>query len=176
MSNTLRGKHELEHGKLLASENTELIWGWDSPAGRLRAKRRTRLISDGANLGPGKLALEIGCGTGMFTEMFAKTGTEILAVDISPDLIGKAKERGLDTHQVKFVEQQFEALELENRFDAVIGSSILHHLEIELALPRIFSLLKPGGHFSFAEPNMLNPQVFLERTFSFLPIYKYIWG
>lgn len=65
-------------------------------------------------------------------------------------------------------------MELKNRFDAVIGSSILHQLEIKPALLRIFSLLKPGGYFSFAESNMLNPQVFLERTFSFLPIYWYV--
>ena len=29
----------------------------------------------------------------------------------------------------------------------------------------IYELLKPGGRLAFAEPNMLNPQVFAERTF-----------
>jgi SAM-dependent methyltransferase len=54
---------------------------------------------------------------------------------------------------------------VEGPFDAVIGSSILHHLEVDQALPKIYELLKPGGVVSFAEPNMLNPQVFVERRF-----------
>jgi peptidoglycan/LPS O-acetylase OafA/YrhL len=32
-----------------------------------------------------------------------------------------------------------------------------------ISLPFIFELSKPGGRASFAEPNMLNPQVFVER-------------
>lgn len=59
-------------------------------------------------------------------------------------------------------------------FDAVIGSSILHHLDIKKALEKIFFLLRPGGVFSFAEPNFLNPQVFLERKLRFLNMFSYI--
>jgi 2-polyprenyl-3-methyl-5-hydroxy-6-metoxy-1,4-benzoquinol methylase len=33
------------------------------------------------------IVLEIGCGTGNFTELFAKTGADIIAVDISQELI-----------------------------------------------------------------------------------------
>jgi SAM-dependent methyltransferase len=42
---------------------------------------------------------------------------------------------------------------------------ILHHLELERTWKKIFALLKPGGRLSFAEPNMLNPQIFCERHF-----------
>ena len=62
---------------------------------------------------------------------------------------------------------------MDGPFDAVIGSSILHHLEVNAALSKIFSLLKPGGRISFAEPNMLNPQVFMERKFTFLR--RWLW-
>jgi SAM-dependent methyltransferase len=47
----------------------------------------------------------------------------------------------------------------------VIGSSVLHHLDTDASFAKIHALLRPGGLMSFAEPNMLNPQVFLERTF-----------
>jgi 2-polyprenyl-3-methyl-5-hydroxy-6-metoxy-1,4-benzoquinol methylase len=161
-----RGKHEIDHGKMLAEGDPELIWGWKTPAGQLRAKRRAQLISSGADLRPGKLVLEIGCGTGMFTEMFAQSGATIMAVDISPALLDKARARGLPVNQVQFLEKSFEDCDLEGPFDAVIGSSVLHHLEIKSALDKIYSLLKPGGILSFAEPNMINPQVFLERKFS----------
>lgn len=57
----------------------------------------------------------------------------------------------------------------------MIGSSVLHHLDIEPALAKIYALLKPGGQMSFAEPNMLNPQVFIERKFAFVrPLFWYV--
>ena len=160
-----RAEHEIHHGELLASKDTELIWGWGTPAGRVRATRRAQLIGKGAKLGPNVHVLEIGCGTGMFTEMFAQTRARIVAVDISPDLLKKADARNLPKDTVHFMEKRFEDCDVDGPFDAVVGSSILHHLEVEKALQRIYELLKPGGAISFAEPNMMNPQVFVERKF-----------
>lgn len=164
-NNTQRSQHEIEHGRKLAQDDTELLWGWGTPAGRLRAQRRANLIANGAHLQPGIQALEIGCGTGMFTEMFAETGANLVAVDISSDLLEKASKRNLPPDKVQFLERRFEDCEVEAPFDAVIGSSILHHLDLEAALTKIYVLLKPGGIMSFAEPNMLNPQVFIMFKF-----------
>jgi hypothetical protein len=50
----------------------------------------------------------------------------------------------------------------------VIGNSILHHLDLDVALPKILSLLRPGGTMSFAEPNMLNPQIVLQKNVPWL--------
>jgi 2-polyprenyl-3-methyl-5-hydroxy-6-metoxy-1,4-benzoquinol methylase len=158
-----RAKHEIQHGEFLAGRDTELIWGWGTPAGRIRAKRRAKLIEIGARLGPDSSVLEIGCGTGMFTEMFAQTGCSIIAVDISAALLKKAEARKLPKKKVNFMQKRFEDCNVDSPFDAVIGSSILHHLELNDALSRIYELLKPNGIMSFAEPNMLNPQVFAER-------------
>lgn len=163
-----RAAREIAHGYLLAQEDPELIWGWGTPAGRLRAKRRAELIAAGAQLGPGIRVLEVGCGTGLFTEMFAATGAQLIAVDISPDLLVRAQARNLPPEQVQFLEKRFEACEVDGPFDAVIGSSILHHLEIEPALRKIYNLLKPGGVLSFAEPNMLNPQIFFQKNIPWL--------
>ncbi len=172
---TKRAMNEIAHGKELASKETEAVWGWGTPAGLIRAERRSKFIVDGAGLGAGQRALEIGCGTGNFTEMFAKTGANIIAVDISPDLLEKARSRNLPSDQVQFIEQRFEDSESTGPFDSVIGSSVLHHLDIQPALTKIFQLLKPGGRLSFAEPNALNPQVFLERKFYFIkPIFGYV--
>jgi 2-polyprenyl-3-methyl-5-hydroxy-6-metoxy-1,4-benzoquinol methylase len=166
--NTSRFAHEVDHGKYLAAGSAEEIWGWGTPAGQLRAKRRAAIILEGAAVTASSRVIEVGCGTGLFTAAFAESGAEIVAVDISPDLLAVAAKRNLA--RVRFVEKNFEDCELEGPFDAVIGSSILHHLDIERALPSMFNLLKPGGRLSFAEPNMLNPQIFCERHFrSFFP-------
>jgi SAM-dependent methyltransferase len=160
-----RASHEIEHGEYLAGGDPELLWGWGSPAGRVRARRRADLIAQGAQLGPGSNVLEIGCGTGLFTEMFARSGCTITAVDISPALLERARTRGLPPDRVRFLSKRFEDCQVDGPFDAVIGSSVLHHLDLEPALARIQALLKPGGILSFAEPNLLNPQVFAERRF-----------
>lgn len=160
-----RAKHEIEHGTFLGNQDTELVWGWGTPAGRVRALRRAKLLAEGAKLCAGMRILEIGCGTGMFTELFSKSNAQIVAVDISFDLLCKARARKLPADKVFFMEKPFEECAVDGPFDAVVGSSILHHLELDTALLKIYELLKPGGIVSFAEPNMLNPQVFAERKF-----------
>lgn len=160
-----RGSHEISHGKKLASGDPEEIWGWGTPAGKIRVKRRAALIAGRAGLRPGMHALEIGCGTGLVTEHFVHFGAKLLAIDISEDLLAIARQRGLPPDQVQFMLTQFEAIdEKNNQFDAVIGSSVLHHLDIDLALAKIYKLLKPGGIGSFAEPNMCNPQIMFQKN------------
>ena len=168
-----RAEHEVSHGRWLAEQDTEKVWGWDTPAGRLRAQRRAQKIIDGARVQRTDRVLEIGCGTGLFTEMFAATGARIVAVDISPELLAKARLKNLPIEQVNFLEKRFEDCEVDGPFDAIIGSSILHHLDIDQSIQRIKVLLKPGGRIGFAEPNMLNPQVYLERRFQYLPMFSY---
>jgi 2-polyprenyl-3-methyl-5-hydroxy-6-metoxy-1,4-benzoquinol methylase len=162
MSET-RSDREIRHGEFLADNDPEQLWGWSTPAGKLRARRRAELIARGGELATDLSILEIGCGSGVFTEMFSSSGARITAVDLSPQLLGRARARDLPENRVRFIEKRFEDCDREGPFDAVVGSSILHHLSIPDAIGDIFRLLKPGGLMSFAEPNMLNPQVFLER-------------
>jgi 2-polyprenyl-3-methyl-5-hydroxy-6-metoxy-1,4-benzoquinol methylase len=170
---TQRAQHEIEHGKKLVSRGAELTWGWGSPAGQVRARRRGALIAQAAGIGPGSKVLEIGCGTGLFTEMLAATGAQIVAVDISPDLIEQARQRGLPPDRVRFLAKSFEDCGVDGPFDAVVGSSVLHHLEFAPALKRILELLRPGGVLAFAEPNMLNPQIFVQKN---IPAIKRLLG
>lgn len=160
-----RVANEIAHGKHLAAGVPEELWGWGTPAGKLRARRRAALILEHAGARPGSRVLEVGCGSGLFTELFAESGAEIVALDLSPELLALARRRGLPPERVRFVEQRFEELDEDAAFDAVLGSSVLHHLDLVPALRKALVLLKPGGKLSFAEPNMLNPQVFAERRF-----------
>jgi len=155
----------MAHGQWLATNNAEATWGWATAAGVLRAERRAELTCEAAGLGPGIKALEIGCGSGVFTEKYAATGSHITACELSGDLIALARERGLDPSRVQFHEASFEDLGGLGPYDAIIGNSVLHHLELDSALEKCMALLKPGGRLAFAEPNLLNPQIFLERRF-----------
>jgi 2-polyprenyl-3-methyl-5-hydroxy-6-metoxy-1,4-benzoquinol methylase len=159
-----RARHEIDHGKKLTAGDAEWTWGWASPAGKRRARRRGALIASAADIGPTSKALEIGCGTGLFTDIFAQTGATILAVDISPELLEQARKRGLPADRVRFLAKDFTECDLHGPFDAVLGSSVLHHLEVEPSLHKILQLLRPGGVLSFAEPNMLNPQICVQKN------------
>jgi 2-polyprenyl-3-methyl-5-hydroxy-6-metoxy-1,4-benzoquinol methylase len=163
-----KAEHEIVHGARIAALDPERIWGWKTPAGMIRAVRRAEWIASSAGLSAGKRALEIGCGTGNFTEIFARSGSRIVAVDISPELIEKAMSRGLPPDRVVFLRKRFEECAIDGPFDAVIGSSVLHHLDIPEALAKIYALLKPGGIMSFAEPNMMNPQIIVQKNIPFI--------
>ena len=44
----------------------------------------------------------------------------------------------------------------------------MHHLEIDNALSEFNRVLKPNGTIYFTEPNMLNPQIVLQKNIPFL--------
>src|ERR1019366_10480501 len=121
-----RAKREISHGQWLAEQETEVVWGWGTPAGRLRAQRRADLILAGAAIDANSRVLEIGCGTGFFTEKFAAAGPRIFAVDISPELIAKARGRNLPPAQVTLCEKRFEECDAEGPFDAITPFDWLH--------------------------------------------------
>ena len=162
MADDKRILNEIRHGEYI-KEHGEEIWNWSSPAGKIRWARRCRLFKEfiGSN---NRLILEIGCGTGLFTEELAATDNTITAIDISDALIKKAKER-VSAANVKFVVGNAYKTKFEpDTFDFILGSSCLHHLEVDLALKEFSRILKPGGGVMFTEPNMMNPQIALVKN------------
>lgn len=157
-----RVAQEISHGRFLAKHGAGEIWNWEGRAGKLRWARRVKMI--GAHLKPGMTILELGCGAGYFTKELARSGAEIVAIDVSADLLEIAKANCPATN-VRYEIQDACALNYPDAaFDSVVGSSILHHLEIEPALREIRRVLKPGGTICFTEPNMLNPQIAIQKN------------
>ena len=161
---------EIEHGRKIAHD-AERVWNWSSPAGQRRARRRASLIAIAARLGPDDDVLELGCGTGLFSESFAATGCRLTAIDVAPALLEIANSRRNAIHapkprnQITFRLDDAESMSFHDAsFDAVVGSSVLHHLNIDAALNEIRRVLRSGGRVAFAEPNMINPQIALQRS------------
>jgi len=108
--------------------------------------------------------LELGCGTGSLTWELARSGADVLAIDVSPELLEIAR-ANCSAPNVQYQIQNAYALSYpEDVFDSVVGSSVLHHLEIKEALRDIYRVLKPGGTIYFTEPNMLNPQIAIQKN------------
>ena len=153
---------EIQHGRFLAEHGAGEIWNWESPAGKLRWARRVKMLS--RHLRPGMSVLELGCGTGYFTRELARSGADVIAVDVSPELLEIAK-ANCSAPNVRYeIQNAFELSYPDAVFDSVVGSSVLHHLEIEQAIREIYRVLKPSGTIYFTEPNMLNPQIAVQKN------------
>jgi len=154
--------NEIQHGRFLAKHGAGEIWNWESPAGKLRWARRVKMLSK--HLRPGMTVLELGCGAGYFTRELARSGADIIAIDVSPELLEIAR-ANCSAPNVRYeIRNAYDLSYPDAVFDSVVGSAVLHHLKIEEALREIYRVLKPGGTIWFTEPNMLNPQIAIQKN------------
>lgn len=167
MENT-RQQREVEHGVRILDKALK-VWGHDSRAGRMRIQRRVDFMVSAGGIAPGKKLLEVGCGTGQFTRLLAETGADITAIDISPDLLDVARS------QVKFPNVKFQVMDAESLpgladgfIDLAVGNAVLHHMTLAKTLGSLYRVLKPGGKIIFSEPNMLNPQMAVQKNIPFI--------
>jgi SAM-dependent methyltransferase len=104
---------------------------------------------------PPAKVLECGCGTGWLSYFLAKRGYRVTAQDVSEEAVELAREnphwRGYG--EVEFVCSDFEHLDLENEYDAVVFYGSLHHAQDELgAISSAYRALRQGGIFLSFEP------------------------
>jgi len=161
-----RLERESRHGHDVL-RGDESGWGWSTPAGQVRKRRRIDLLTGVVTGMPNRpRVLEVGCGTGTFTGALSEAFPLLTAIDISDPLLRVARER---FPNVELLEQDIHHTTFEDgRFDLVVGCSVLHHLDWDLALLEIFRILKAGGRIRFSEPNLWNPQIFLQKNWGYL--------
>lgn len=104
----------------------------------------------------GKRVLDMGCGQGKSSVQLLDKGAEyVLGIDISRAAIGKARahpnQKGLKFRVGDISEG------VEDCFDCIFGRSILHHIDYQTVLPRVFAKnLTVGGVMLFMEPQGKN--------------------
>lgn len=160
---------EIEHGAKIV-DRAERFWGHSKKAGRQRILRRIKLMVEWGAINNASKVLEIGAGTGEFTRYLAESGAQITAVDISPDLLAVARKKLDGCRNVQFIVGDAEELGAlpDNYFTNIVGNAILHHLDCAKALRTCWSKLWEDGSVFFTEPNMLNPQIALQKTIPWL--------
>jgi ubiquinone/menaquinone biosynthesis C-methylase UbiE len=111
----------------------------------------------------GKTILDLGCGPGDASVVLAKKGAKVVGIDISSKLIDIARDKSIANNISESVNSLvMSAYQLnfeDNYFDLVFGNAILHHLDLNLAVPQIYRVLKSRGKAIFNEP-FANSKVF----------------
>ena len=131
---------------------------WDKAAARYakspirdEASYQKKLAITREYFQPDWSVLEFGCGTGGTATLHAPYVRDILATDVSKNMleIAQAKAADADIGNIRFQQGTLDSLPLApGSFDAVLGLNILHLLkDPDAAIGRVSSLLKPGGIF-----------------------------
>ncbi|HME69273.1 MAG TPA: class I SAM-dependent methyltransferase [Myxococcota bacterium] len=91
-------------------------------------------------------ALEVGCGAGAFSRLLAARCAHVLGLDLSPEMIRRARERTAGLRNVAFRVEDASHCDLPGEaFDCVASIATLHHLPAEPTLLRLHDVLAPGG-------------------------------
>jgi ubiquinone/menaquinone biosynthesis C-methylase UbiE len=116
-------------------------------------------------LSPGQRVLDVACGTGNTAIPAARTGVEVIGVDIAPNLLEQARQRAAaENLSVKFEEGDAEELPFKAReFDVVVSMfGAMFAPRPELVVKELLRVCKPGGLIAMAN---WTPEGFIGKTF-----------
>lgn len=124
----------------------------------------------------GLRVLDVGCGVGRWSRRLAKRGAHVTGIDLSPTMIEEARRRAAEERvsaRCRFETQDLSELDAGDRFDLVLGVTVLQHIlepaALEAAVRRMAEHLAPGGRMVLLEaaPNRLathcNTSIFRAR-------------
>ena len=99
-----------------------------------------------------KDVLEVGCGTGRHTLRLAGQGNRVTAVDLSPGMLARAREK-LIGYPVQLLEGDIMRDDIPmGMFDVALTALVLEHIgDLDTFFARIAGHLKPGGRFYMSE-------------------------
>jgi len=128
----------------------EEIYDWRDPK---RQEEQDYMEAELKNVFRNRIVLDIGCGTGYWTQRISRTAESIVGIDINETVleIARSKDYGcpveyqiMDAYNMKF----------EKRFTGVLASFMLSHVlkeDIHGWLAHVHSFLEPGARVFFAD-------------------------
>jgi len=127
---------------------------WDMNSKRVQnAKGIAELIVKNIKLNKSMELMDFGAGTGLLSYFVAPYVKKITAVDNSPSMLlefqNKCDEFVCDT---EVIEKDLSVETLDRKFDGVISSMTIHHLDDTLALfSKFYDMLDDGGFIAIAD-------------------------
>lgn len=132
---------------LFAEYYDELMGGADYPARAAYIDALVRQYKPDAHL-----LVDLACGTGSLTVELAAMGYDVIGVDLSENMLSKAREKS--DGSILYLCQSLQALDMYGTIDAFVCTlDSLNHIEdreeLLLALSRVSLFLEPDGVFVF---------------------------
>lgn len=128
-----------------------------------------KTVEDCGQFVKGGMIADLGCGSGVFTQLMNQRGYNAVGIDLSQTLTQYARR----TTQQSYFQGDVETLPFKsNSLDGVVLSALIHHLpNPELCFKEVLRVLKPGARMVGFDPNRLNPFMYLYRDKS-SPLYS----
>ncbi len=97
---------------------------------------------------PEGIYLDIGCGTGNYTNEFQKRGFQFIGIDPSMEMLEKAQQKNKNIDWRIGVAESMALL--DKTVDGIVGSLTLHHwTDLEKGFSELYRVLKPNGRIVF---------------------------
>jgi ubiquinone/menaquinone biosynthesis C-methylase UbiE len=106
-----------------------------------------------AGVQPGKLAADIGAGTGFVSEGLLKRGLRVIAVDQSELMLAEMQRKFSGVSGIEYRIGESENLPIaDDTVDFVFANMYLHHVETPpAAIKEMTRILKPGGRLAITD-------------------------
>ncbi len=115
-------------------------WSRDPWHFETSAYERERLVSlfETVQQYPHERILEIGCAEGVFTSRLSQISNDVVAIDVSPTALARARERCTNA---TFIHSSLEEFRCDRRFDLVVCAETLYYVkDVAQAIRRLSSL------------------------------------
>lgn len=125
----------------------------DQPVDLPRYRVAEALLPQPADEAPGgRSVLELGGGTGAFSQRLQDAGFEVTFADLNPNNVTRAREAGMDAVQIN-LNEGLPGLP-DNHFAGVVILEVIEHVvPAEKVLREIFRVTAPGGFLILSTPN-----------------------
>ena len=107
---------------------------------------------------PEARVLDVGCGVGRWSRLLAARGARVTGIDLSPTMIAQARLRAHAddvADRCRFFVQDLATLDVRERYDLVLGVTVLQHIlnpdSLRAALEALAAHLAPGGRLVLLE-------------------------
>ena len=127
---------------------------WDMSSMRVQnAKSIADLIVKNIKFRSDMEVMDLGAGTGLLSYFIAPYVAKIIAVDNSPSMLDefKAKASEFDS-ETEVLEADISTQEIDRKFDGIISSMTIHHVEDTKALfSKLYTMLNKNGFIAIAD-------------------------
>jgi SAM-dependent methyltransferase len=144
----------MDHLQRTREEFTRQAAGFAASAATTDQSHVSRLVEAIGDSARGRV-LDVACGPGIVTSALAERAREVVALDLTPQMLEKARERCAKAGRTNVVFKEGSATALpfgDACFDAVITRLSFHHFpEPPTVLNEMLRVLRPGGTVAIAD-------------------------